>query len=479
MNQETTTQTTQSKFPPRRLIFGVVFVIIALLIARFTFITVRDFIATWSLTSLPGMSVKTQQNGEAQTTPLAEGMQPTATPQPAQALLPTPQPWDGATRVNVLVMGLDYRDWEAGEGPPRSDTMILLTLDPVSMTGGMLSIPRDLWVSIPGYGYGKINTAYQIGEGLRLPGGGPALAVKTVEALLGVEIQYYAQIDFSAFERFIDEIGGVKLNVPEKIKVDLIGDDKGSVVIKPGVQTLPGAYALAYARARNTEGGDFDRAQRQQQVILAIRQRILSFNLIPILFQKAPQLYAELSSGINTNMSLDDAFRLAYLAQQVPDENIKRGIIGTEHVTFGKSPDGLDILKPIPDKIRLLRDELFTESGPLKPYARDDKELLELMLAENPRIILYNGTFTPGLAGRTQEYLQSLGANVIFTADSDEKPYAYTVIYDYTGNPYTVQYFVDLMNISQYRIFLRFAPESEADIAIILGDDWTANNPMP
>jgi len=461
----------------RKIVFGVVYLVVALTLAGLTFSLVRKFVSTWEMTSLPGVAVGKESTPSPQAS--AVPGEPTQTSEPVQALLPTPQPWDGATRVNVLVMGLDYRDWAAGEGPPRTDTMILLTIDPLTKTGGMLSIPRDLWVSIPGYGYGKINTAYQIGEAARLPGGGPALAIKTVEGLLGVPIQYYAQIDFSAFERFIDEIGGVKLEIPKKIKIDLIGDEKGKVLLKPGVQTLPGNYALAYARARNTEGGDFDRAQRQQQVILAIRDRILSFNLIPVLLQKAPSLYDELSSGINTNMALDEAFRLAWLAQQIPEENIKHGIIGAEQVAFGKSPDGLDILKPLPDKIRVLRDEIFTTSGPLSPLGKDNKDPQTLMQEENAKISVLNGTFTPGVAGRTGDYFKGLGANVVYVADAESKPYPYSAIYDYTGNPYTVQYFVELMGISRYRIFQRYAPESEIDVSIVIGNDWVGNNPMP
>jgi hypothetical protein len=80
---------------------------------------------------------------------------------------------------------------------------------------------------------------------------------------------------------------------------------------------------------------------------------------------------------------------------------------------------------------------------------------------------------------RTQEYLQSLGANVVAIGDAENKPHTYTAIYDYTGNPYTVQYFVDLMNISEYRIFFQYNPESDVDVTIILGDDWAGNNPMP
>ncbi len=124
--------------------------------------------------------------------------------------MPSIKPWDGAARVTILLLGLDYRDWEARDKYSRSDTMILLTLDPLTNTAGILSIPRDMWVAIPGFKHGKINTAYYLGDAYQLPGGGPALAVKTVESFLGIPINYYAQIDFQSFVRFIDEIGGVK-----------------------------------------------------------------------------------------------------------------------------------------------------------------------------------------------------------------------------------------------------------------------------
>jgi hypothetical protein len=301
----------------------------------------------------------------------------------------------------------------------------------------------------------------------------------TVEKLLGVPIQFYAQIDFSAFERFIDEIGGVKLDVPYEMKIDLIGDDRGSKTLEPGIQTLPGAYALAYARARNTEGGDFDRAQRQQQVLLSIRRRILRFDLLPTLLQKAPVLYQELSSGINTNLTLEEAFQLAWLAQQLPEESIQNAIIGTEQVAFGKSPDGLDILKPLTDKIRLVRDQVFTPDGPISPVVQEGVQPVELLADEGARLTILNGTFTPGLAGRTSEYLQGMGANVLEVADAIDKPYNYTTVYDYTGNPYTLKYLVDLMNISEFRIHQQYNPESEVDVTVILGDDWITNNPMP
>ncbi len=218
------------------------FGLVVLLTAYLTFVTIRDFVASWEITNLPGVTVRdaTPIPGVENGTPAANLAAPL---QPIGG--PTPPPWDGANRVSLLVMGLDYRDWQAGEGPPRTDTMILLTVDPVNRTAGMLSIPRDLWVSIPGYDYGRINTAYQLGEAYKLPGGGPQLASETVEELLGIKIDYYAQVDFGAFARFIDEIGGVEVDVNEELKLDPLGDGN-TKKLKPGHYNLPGNLALAY-----------------------------------------------------------------------------------------------------------------------------------------------------------------------------------------------------------------------------------------
>ena len=177
-----------------------------------------------------------------------------------------------------------------GQGPPLADTLILATYDPQSQTIGLLSIPRDLWVDLPGLGYHKINQSFQMGEATNYPGGGPAMAMDTVEALLDIPIHFYVLVDFEAFVRLIDEIGGVKIDVPEQIVVDPLGDHN-TKVLQPGIQTLPGDIALAYARSRNTAGSDFDRAERQQQVIMGVRERVASFEILPTLISKAPALY--------------------------------------------------------------------------------------------------------------------------------------------------------------------------------------------
>ena len=400
---------------------------------------------------------------------------PANTPAPnpnAPLSLPTLTPWDGASRVTVLLLGLDYRDWQAGEKYSRSDTMILLTLDPLSKSAGILSIPRDMWVAIPGFQHGKINTAYFLGDAYKLPGGGPGLAVKTVEQFVGVPINYYAQIDFEAFVRFIDEIGGVKINVPQKITVDLLGGGgaKTKKTLQPGVQTLPGEWALAYARMRYTENGDFDRADRQQQVIMAVRDKVFNLKILPTLIAKAPSLYSQLSSGIHTNLSLDNAIKLALLAQQVPSQNIRRGVFGKGYTIFGWSPDNLSVLVPIPDKIHLLRDHIFADTGGLSPAVIGDAQ--EQMQAEAARVALFNASPNPGLEARGSAYLQGQGMNIVQTSDSDKK-YAGTILVDHTGNPYTLKYLAELMKIPPDHIYTKLDLINPVDIEIYLGNDWS------
>ncbi len=391
---------------------------------------------------------------------------------------PTPIPWDGANRVTMLIMGLGAcGDCEEGD-PTQTDTMMLVTMDPTSRTAGMLSIPRDMWVNIPGYGYGKINQAYFIGEVYDLPGGGPGLAVQTVEEFLGIDINYYAQIDFSAFESFIDEIGGIDVDVPFEMPVDPIGPHN-TVTLTQGVNHLDGPTALAYARNRDTWGDDFARADRQQQVILAIRDKVLSLGTLPQLITNAPTIYNNIRSGIHSNLSLKEAISLAWTAAQIPQENYKRGVIGPNETERTFSPDGLDILLPYMDQIRAIRDEVFSTTSGVAPIATEYiSNPDELRQAEGATVTVLNATTTAGLASRTSEYLTGLGINVVDMGNAESSSDK-TVIIDYTGKPYTVQYLVGLLNIQPDSIYNRLDPNATSDIAILLGTDWADNNTMP
>jgi polyisoprenyl-teichoic acid--peptidoglycan teichoic acid transferase len=444
--------------------------IVALALAIGAFQATRWLVSTWQLTALgTGIAVVGQPTNDPSLPDLP-------TPAPAIPLAELPPPWDGASRVTVLLIGLDARDWLAGEGAPRSDTLLVLTLDPLSRSAGVFSVPRDLWVNIPGFGHGRINTAYSLGEGNRLPGGGPVMSMRTVESLIGVPINYYAQIDFGAFERFIDEIGGIHVYIPETIKLSAIGEE--SRIFEAKAHKLDGKWALAYARARNTEGGDVDRAHRQQQVILAIKDRLSDPVILARLVTRAPALYSELAAGIRTNLSLDDAIELGLFALQIPTNDIKRGVIDYTMANIGTGPQEAKIMIPVPDQIRVLRDEIFTEGGALSPVATG--ELIDILKEENATISVLNGTYTPGLAGRTAEYLQAQGLNVVNIGNPAQQGYARTVIIDYRGKPYVVRYLLELFRVAGGNQFqVRFDANAIADVEIIIGDDWVFNNPMP
>lgn len=456
----------------------IAFVVVAIISAVLAYNVVLNLVKGWKMTDLPGAP----QAGTAaaiKTPVMPKGATAVAPLQASNG--PTPQPWDGKSRVTILVMGLDYRDWETGE-TPRSDTMILLTIDPISNTIGMLSIPRDMWVNIPGFDYNKINTAYFLGETWKLPGGGPGLAVKTVESFLGVPVQFYAQVDFKAFVQFIDEIKGVKLDIKEPITIDPVGQGN-TITLQTGRVTLDGQLALAYARNRYTAGNDFDRSDRQMQVIMAVRDRILEFNMLPTLITRSPVIYQEISSGVKTNLNLTQVIQLGLLAARIPRENFHRAVIGTGEVQISKSSTGLDILIPIPDKVRLKRDEIFSTSGPVGPAAAATSSLpvdiVALMQQEKARISVQNGSQMTGLATRTSDLFKSNGLNVVELINADQI-YENTTILVYSGKPYTLNYLAKLLNnVPSGRIFNRFTPDTKIDLVVILGKDWANKNTLP
>lgn len=456
-----------------------------------TFILARNIVIGWCLSPLPGRAL-TGCGGDVSNPIFAQSGNATPEPSLEVADLPTPAPaipdaelppaWDGASRVNVLLLGLDTYDGSADRsGPARSDTMILLTLDPQSRTGGILSIPRDLWVSIPGFGYGRINTAYMNGDAAKLPGGGPALAMKTVEQVIGVPVHYYAQIEFAAFVTFVDLLGKIPVYVEKKIFIDPMGPGADEIMLTRGWHMLGGVEALAYARNRHTEGGDVDRARRQQQVILGIRQRVLEPANFTYLITAAPEIYATIQDGVNTNLTFDQMMRLAMLASSVPEENIKRGVINYEMMLpYNVVVNGQNqaVYKPIPDKIRELRDEIFTAEGAISPMAQG-ADSLDLARQEAATVAIYNGTYTAGLAQKTADYMKSLGFNVVIVDSASTFPGS-TIVVDRRGRPYALRYFKELFRLNAaIQIQSDYNPDAAADIEIILGPDWATSNPMP
>ncbi len=339
----------------------------------------------------------------------------------------------------------------------------------------------------PGFGYNKINAAYADGEAAKLPGGGPALAVKTVENFLGVDIQYYAEVDFQVFEKLIDTIGGIDVNVPAEITVDPLGPHN-TTTLKPGLQHLDGALALAYARMRHTALDDIDRAGRQQQVILAIREKVLSGRNLPTLVLQAPQIYAEVSAGIQTNLSLNDALRLAVLAKDIPLDQIQKYVIDYSmcspgNVEIGGIPQ--DILRPFPDKIRALVGTVFG-TGTVSPQASGTLE--EKMQQEAARVLVVDASGGSGVAQKMADYLKSQGMNVTAVGTMKNVPDVYhypplpsrTQLILHAGKPYAVQYLMQLMKFDAInQLVIDYDPSAPADIILAIGTDWANDNPMP
>jgi LCP family protein required for cell wall assembly len=370
-------------------------------------------------------------------------------------------------RVNILLLGTDKR---AGEtGPSRTDTMILATIDPQTKTAAMLSIPRDLWVPIPGYSENRINVAHFLGERDKYPGGGPALAKKTVQYTLGVPVHYYVRINFEGFERIIDAIGGITIDVKEAIHDTKYPDSNYgymTVDIPAGVQKMGGKTALQYARARHGTS-DFDRARRQQEVLKAIRDKVLSLN-IPL--TRIPEILKLVGDSVQTDLSLNEMYALAKEGRELT--NIQSGVIDENMTTPQTTPDGASVLIPNSTKIRDLINQLF--GGPV-PTASPPLSEKEQIAQEAAKVEVQNGTLTPGLALRTNEYLKSLGYNVVAYSNADRSDYALTVIVDYGGKTATVNALATLFNVSVDNVRKNTGLQSSVDVRVILGRDYAAN----
>jgi LCP family protein required for cell wall assembly len=272
-------------------------------------------------------------------------------------------PWNGTSRFTVLVMGLDRRPGENGLAF-RTDTIMVVSIDPANSSVGILSIPRDLYVEIPGYSQlQRINTSMVLGE-LRQPDFGPQLAMQTVQYNLGIRVHDFVAVDFQAFIRFIDAIGGLEMEIPYNISDPLFPDMNygyDPFYIRAGKQVLDGSTALKYARTRHGDS-DFLRAQRQQLVIYAVRDRLLDANRLPELIIQSPSLWAALQNGVYTGLTLDQVIQLGLFLKDVPPENIHTGVINEAYTVGYTTPQGSQVL--VPDRARLgqLMLEVFGET---------------------------------------------------------------------------------------------------------------------
>ncbi|MBI5030179.1 MAG: LCP family protein [Chloroflexi bacterium] len=365
-------------------------------------------------------------------------------------------------RVNFLIMGIDRRATESC--PCRSDTMMLATLDPKTATAGLVTIPRDLYVPIPGYGEQRINTALFIGARDKLPGGGPALAKKTIEYNFGRQIHYYVIVDFNGFRRVVDTLGGIEINVPKAIDDPQYPTENYGVQhvhFNAGLQRMNGEQALQYARTRHADS-DFGRSKRQIQVLMAIRDKALRLDIIT----KLPSLLQSMWGTLETDLKPTEVLALAQAASKVKTENIKTAVIDQTMTVEYVTSTGADVLWFDRVKIGQLMDQII-------PQSALTADLSKQVAQEAARITVVNGTLTPQLAERTTKFLQAQGYQITAYGNADRFDYAQTVLIDYSGNKSaTITALAKLFNVSPENIRRTTNVKGESDIRIILGANW-------
>jgi LCP family protein required for cell wall assembly len=374
--------------------------------------------------------------------------------------------WSKNEPLNILLIGLDYRP---GEQDSRADTQIIVHINPAAKTAAMVAIPRDLWVPIPGYGEGRINSAFQHGETdkLTVPGGGPGLAMATIEDNFGIPIQYYAQVDFTGFEEIIDTMGGLTIDVPKPL-VDndypLGNYGVTRIYIPAGLQHMDGRTALAYARSRHADS-DLGRNSRQQQVLLALRQQGLNLNLIT----KLNELAGQLSGAVKTNLKITEIGSLATLSKQIDLGSIQTVQIDANMVSEVITDGGADVLVPNWELIKPKIAQAFADPKLAKEAAR---------------LSVQNGTLVGGLGKKLHDALVEKGyyiPDLRSVEVSEQGKYPKTVIIDYTGGqkPVTIDALTKELGIAPTDVQegrptqapIANGDGKPVDIAVIVGED--------
>ena len=351
--------------------------------------------------------------------------------------LPTPTPWSSviaaasndmpldATRVpsptptpptafridipdhylNILLMGSDRRP---NSGHWRTDSLIIVSVDTQSSVVRMLSIPRDLWVYIPGHGYNRVNTADLWGE-LDRKGSGPERVKRTIHYNLGIPIHYYVRVDFQGFIRIIDTLGGVTIDVDCPLP---------DINLSAGIHHMSGKEALRYARSRKSTN-DFDRGRRQRKVLMALWEQALGLDIVP----KLPELWITMAGTLQTDLPLDQVVNLAYLGTRLEPQRIISRAIGSQHVQAWMTPQGASVLLPREDRIRALLEDLYAPVN-----------VAELNRADRVQVSVFNGSSRQQAEELAAAALRWEGFKIVATGPADRRDYAQTQIAVSTGD---------------------------------------------
>lgn len=368
--------------------------------------------------------------------------------------------WDKKEPVNILLIGLDER---TGVEDIRTDTQIIVHIDPAAGTAALVSLPRDLWVEIPGHGEDRINAAYKTGEKAK-PGTGATLAKATVRENFGIPIHYYAMVNFKGFEQIVDMLGGVTIDVPRPmVDNEFPFQEFGAtrVYIPAGLQHMNGHTALQYARSRHADS-DIGRNSRQQQVLLAIKEQGVSLDVMAHL----SELAEELGDSVRTDLHWQQIGSLVQLSQSIDGDSIQTVVIAGNMIRETTLPSGANVLMPRWELIRPAITQAFSDPR---------------LGNEAARLSVKNGTWTAGVARKVRDQLAEIGVYVADLSNADDRgEHPVTTVTDYTGGkkPYTIESVTTMLGIPPGEV--KQAPAAQApiasdgepvDILVMVGDD--------
>ena len=346
-------------------------------------------------------------------------------------------PWAGRTRVRLLVLGVDAREGDEG----RSDTLMLVTLNPTTKQAAILSFPRDMWVQIPGRSEDKICHAYNRG--------GVELSQRTVEDLLGIDIDYYVRVDFSGFKDIVDVLGGVDINVEKKMDWD---DRRGNLYIhlKPGLQHMDGEDAMGYVRYRSDS--DYERIKRQQRFLNALMEQKLTARNIPRLVRLVPRI----ADAVDTDLSEPELLALVNLLREMGLESIRGATVPVR--------DGDD---PPPYRSYLIR----TECNELLAYLA---EHLDGAPAAPCAVEVRNGSGLEGVAADAADRLTGKNFTIALTENWDSFDVRTTQVRYKRGSLHTAEWVTKILGCGE--AVAETDPleyyERNAPIRVVLGSDY-------
>ncbi len=357
------------------------------------------------------------------------------------------QLFEKSKHINILFLGVDSVDHSS-----RSDTIIVAGISPDKKVG-LLSIPRDTRVDIPGRGYSKINHAYAFG--------GVELLEKTIENFMGINIDYYVKTDYKGFEKVIDKLGGIEINVEKRMYYI---DKAGHLYIdlKPGKQILDGKKAIQYVRFRHDKLGDIGRIKRQQKFLNALAKKLIENGNI----LKNPSIIKDIFDALDTNLDLKKALSIATMLKGIKrDDIVFLTLPGTP-----KYIKGISYWIPDEKKMKEIIDTYFipTVKGETSTTPKPLNTKKDLSW-NNVRIEILNGNGAPGMAAKVSKKLREKGiTNIAKIGNADSFTYKNTQILYRKGFEDHAKVIGKLLGAKVYKEEQR----EGVDITIIVGADY-------